>query len=198
MRKLVLSIILAVAILPLFAQHGPYSHSLGFTLGSDNGLAYKTFLCEHSATTYSAFEVDLFWRPITTSGSVYYGKEPLMPGAIFNGINHWTLVLNPNYEFCHDFGNDLLYYGIGLSAGWARDFHFSDPDYARVGANALIGYEHLFRNANLTLSIDCRPGYACLLNPNDSRGYLNIHVFDWSLSLGLHYVFGEFRDWTKK
>lgn len=198
MRKFILSILLSVAMLPLFAQHGPYNRSLGITLGSDNGLAYKTFFADHSATTYSAFELDLFWRPITTSGSVYYGKEPLMPGAIFNNINYWTLALNPNYEFYHDFGNNLLYYGIGLNAGWSREFYKESPDYARVGANAIIGFEHIFRNANLALSLDCRPGYACLMNPKTENGFLNVHMFDWSLSIGLHYVFGNFRDWTKK
>ena len=181
MKKKILVTLIAIAFgfSTIYAQN-PYKHSFGITAGNMQALSYKTF-----GSKYFAFQVDLGTKYIVTNGS--------FKNFNLEGVNLWTLELNPNIMFeGRLFGNMYGLVGLGASIGYSWSmFQYRGflgawnirKDFGKCGANGIFGLEYKL-SAPIALQIDFRPGYGCLFAEN-----YDAHYFDWSVNLGIRYAF---------
>lgn len=148
----------------------PYKNSLGVTLGTTQGVTYKTL-----ASPHFAIQLDL-----GTKYCYVYG-------------NHlWSFELAPNFAFQGELAPN--FYGLiggGGSIGycWKKYSYFTvegeqySRNNAKAGLNGFFGLEYKFPNSIL-LQLDFRPGYRCAFN-----GKFEEHCFDWGLNFGIRYIF---------
>ncbi len=150
----------------------PYRRSYGLTIGTTQGISYKSFPSRHFA-----IQLDL--------GTKY---------CYVYGSNLWTAELAPNFMYEGWFCEGLYgFAGLGASIGynWQEFKYINDkPPYEHVsdnnykgGLNGIFGLEYKFF-IPLTLQFDFRPGYRCVFNSDG----LADHKFDWGLNFGVRYT----------
>lgn len=159
----------------------PYKNGIGVTAGNMQALSFKTFGGNHFA-----FQLDLGTKIVETNGR--FNKH-----HHFEGLDFWTLELNPNFMFEGHFAKGLYgFVGLGASIGYCWSgvaysnwigFPVVREDLGKCGANGIFGLEYKF-NAPVALQFDFRPGYGCLF-----AEHVDIHYFDWSVNLGVRYTF---------
>lgn len=170
--------ILAACLLATAAFAGPYKHAVGIVAGGYNGISYKHFSSENVA-----FQLDLGIGLQATQGAAYADGYKTGHGK----LSFWDFDFNPNIMYQGSLYNDLYgYIGGGISGGFAESFN-NTTMFGKLGANVLIGMEYKF-SAPVTLGIDFRPGYACLLKGVEGVT-VNYHIFDWKLNLAVRYTF---------
>lgn len=176
---LLFTAILTCAAFQVNAQ-APYKNGIGVSVGNMQALTFKTFGGNHFA-----FQVDLGTKYITTDGR--------FKNLDLEGVDFWTLELNPNFMFEGRLTGGLYgLVGLGASIGYCWNtiqyqgilgvWH-TRSDFGKCGANGIFGLEYKFK-APLALQFDFRPGYGCLF-----AEHYDAHYFDWSVNLGVRYTF---------
>lgn len=150
-----------------------YKHSIGATMGSMNGISYKTFV-----TGNFAISVDLGVK--LTEGAFghdgYYGYH--------YSYSVFDFEANPNFMYEANAVADLYWFvGGGISLGYGFGLAGYNSDCGKFGINAIGGIEYKF-GIPLTLQFDFRPGFGMLFN-----NYSDVEYFDWGVNLGIRYAF---------
>lgn len=179
-RLTIATLALVFATIITVQAQAPYHYGFGVTAGNMQALSFK------ACSGHFAFQLDLGTKVVKTNG--LYRKN-----VGFEGLSFWDLELNPNFMFEGHFGKGLYgMFGLGLSIGYCwNDIAYptwiglirTRYDLGKCGANGIFGLEYKF-NAPVALQFDFRPGYGCLFADN-----VDIHYFDWSVNLGVHYAF---------
>lgn len=162
-------IFLLVGLLFTANAQMPYKHSIGVTLGTTQGVSYKTFPTDHFA-----IQLDLGTKYVYV-----YGNQV------------WTFELAPNFMYEGRLAGNLYgFVGGGGSIGYCwknytyiKNGEQSSHHNAKGGLNGFFGMEYKFQ-IPLTLQFDFRPGYRCVFNRDFAE-----HIFDWGLNFGLRYTF---------
>ena len=166
--KKILTLVAAVVIaVSTFAS--PYEHSIGVVGGSGIGLQYKVMPFEH----FAVFEEFGYLGSLCSAGRNGFNMATL--GAVDN------LVLA--YEDKATEGQNILldwFVGGQIKAGYI------DMGGAGgiIGIGLAAGIEANMKNAPMAFSFDFRPGYGCVL----ANGGGTVHVFDWTINLGVRYT----------
>lgn len=153
----------------------PYKNSIGVSLQSLNGIAYKTFCTDHFA-----IQADLglkftigasrdFAYTIEFIQTVEAAVDFMAEANLFKGL-YGFIGAGPSLGYCWNLGREY------------QD-HYEYYDFAKVGASALFGLEYKL-NIPLTIQLDFRPGYGLLFGDD----YL-VSYFDWAFNAGVRYTF---------
>jgi len=181
MKKLVVCFLVAFLCMGFHANaQAPYKAGFGVSVGNMQALSFKAFGGNHFA-----FQADLGTKYVVTSGR--------FKNLNMEGVDFWTLELNPNFMFEGRLaGNFYGIVGLGASIGYCwttmrYETFFgivqTRQDLGKTGANGIVGAEYKFK-APVALQLDFRPGYGCLFAERYAA-----HYFDWSVNLGVHYTF---------
>ncbi len=158
----------------------PYKNSIGVSLQSLNGFAFKTFCTDHFA-----IQADLGAKfTIGASREFEYGLDFvstaeaavnfMAEAKLFKGL-YGFIGGGPNLGYCWNFGEWTSQ--DELNRSWT--YH----DLGKFGASAIFGLEYKL-NIPLTIQLDFRPGYGMLFGQ-----YGTISYFDWAINGGVRYTF---------
>lgn len=192
MKKQLLLISLLLGSLMASAQI-EYRHSLGVSLGSQEGLSYKVFSRNHYGM---AFQLDLGYSFTATQGFTYYSVNPDLD---------FVLKLDPIGTIkMYNFDLDLYWMqqrtAVEVSAGdldWFAGGGFSLGSWIgpawRFGFGPVGGVEWKFANAPVNFAAEFRPGvslYTQYTNMEEGRYVDFMPYFDWSLNLTVRFRIG--------
>ena len=180
MRKIFLCTLLLLSI-GVFSK--PYDHSLGVSMGTNDGLSYKTLLTENFAV-----QTDVGFHLTVFDG--LFGMFTVNPMFMYQGVMYSNSVCDIDW-----------FVGGGTSLGFATPYlgYYDSHRWAiggEFGLNAITGFEFAFNSAPLALSFDFRPGYGLYYGDvyyysSSSSSYHSYYeelsYFDWGIVLGLRF-----------
>lgn len=183
-----------------------YTHSLGVTLGSLNGLSYKALVTDHFAIS-TDFGFKFNYIPVNrTNLTAYtfewntdfmYQLDMSASSSFFVGAG---FILGYNWKLrCQIIDGYVQgwdwYYGrwgytyplpVTIPVGRSIDiFH----DAGKVGAHGIIGFEFVAGDAPVAISFDFRPGYSEFFSKTYEGKMATVGGFDWSVDFGIRYMF---------
>ncbi len=147
-----------------------YMSQLGFILGANNGITGKGYATDK----HFAYEFD-------ASCNLYTYSLDFLSNYMYQNVAHQGKKSDMHW-----------YIGGGASLGYSLGYIHETYDYHeqhwadwRIGANAIIGLEWIFRNSPFVLSLDYRPGIQYFIGWDCDALY-----FDYlNLNLGLRWYF---------
>ena len=166
----------------------PYKSSVGGVISSAMGVSFKTFLADHVV-----LQTDLLKKGVYGIG---YEK-----GVGINYMNYSSLEQNTNVMYQKKIKeikkSDLFWFaGGGVSIGYVFAMKHT---CGKIGANAIVGLEFVFKKKPLSIQMDLRPGYGYLFYDISYSDPINImpvlggrfdwHHFDWMAGFTLRYTF---------
>lgn len=191
-KSIITALAILVGIISANAQ-APYKHSIGVTLGSNNGIVYKVM-----PTSKFAISVDLSYG-LTASKltGFYFTEDQAGRFDVLDGTYSISdISVNPNFMFEKNLGSSNTYFfvGGGIGLGAAKPFAYkgeSTQGYfdtmAKVSTNAIVGLEWKFK-APIALGFDFRPGVSSLMRSANNAvavyGY-----YDWKINFSARYCF---------
>ncbi|MCQ2272583.1 MAG: hypothetical protein MJZ72_07355 [Bacteroidales bacterium] len=207
MRKLTITLLSLFLGFSIFVNaQKPYTHSLGVTLGSLNGVSYKALVTDHFAiSTDLGFKFN--YIPVNNANLTTYTFE-------WNTNFMYQLNMSEHSSFFVGAGFALGYNWKlrcqvidGYIQGW--DWHFGRWGYTyplpftipvgrsvdvfynagKAGAHGIIGFEFSDFEAPVSISIDFRPGYSTFFSKTSENKMATVGGFDWSVDFGIRYTF---------
>lgn len=191
----------------LCSAQKPYTHSLGVTLGSLNGISYKALVTDHFAiSTDLGFKFN--YIPVNRMSITAYTFEwntdfmyqldmsehsAFFVGAGFALGYNWKLRCQVVEGFIQGWD---WYYGqwgyvypmpVAVPVGRAVDVLH---DAGKAGGHGIIGFEFAAGDAPVSISFDFRPGYSAFFSKRDfDNKMVTVGGFDWSVDIGIRYMF---------
>ncbi len=153
-----------------------YTYSIGGIIGPalfTIGGSFKTSLKENlflQTDIYSNLNiVPYFKRTYSDDGNM----SSFSTAYVYTSIESSTNIM---YQKKKKETKEVLTYwfiGGGVNLGWSPD-----ERVGKAAANAIIGFEYVFKKENYSMQIDFRPGYGLLFNVNSEQKEYNM--------LGIH------------
>ena len=183
---LIAGILLCLSCEKVMAQ-APYKSSVGGVISPvmTMGVSFKIFLTEHLV-----FQTDLLIKEIYGIG---YEK-----GVGVHYLAYGSLEQNTNVMYQKKIKeikkSDLFWFvGGGVNIGYAFAMEHT---CGKMGANAIVGLEFVFKKKPLSIQMDLRPGYGRLFHIYHTFPYMpgggpgiTWHHFDWMAGFTLRYTF---------
>lgn len=158
----------------------PYKNSIGVSLQSLNGFAFKTFCTNHFAiqadlgTKFTIGASRDFDYTIEFVSTVEAAVNFMAEANLFKGL-YGFIGGGTSLGYCWNLGN-----WASISDNYSGWVYY---DFVKYGANALFGLEYKL-NIPLTIQLDFRPGYGMLIDARHLVSY-----FDWAINAGVRYTF---------
>lgn len=189
-KSLILALALLVGVVSAKAE-APYKHSIGLTLGSYNGISYKTMVKEHFGILAEA-GYGVTASPGAIALVMIHKDDSASHAEQFSTEGIWDASVTPLFIYQRNITSDLYWFvGGGPNIGAGQIMSLTKDGYSplfKMGVSAIAGIEYKMPNLPLAFGCDFRPGSAMMARIYDN-GAAFTNYFDWKLNLAVRYCF---------